>query len=249
MKIIGIILAAGEGTRIKTQKQNKTALKIKKKPLVQYGVELLQGVVSQTVIVVGAYAQSVKAVIKGQNIYYAHQKKRLGTGHATLIALKAIEEKRLLAELVLIGYGDHMMFYTPRIIRNMVEFHKKQKAVLTIITTEHNDPMRLAWGRIIRKKDNSVGAIIEQKDANKEQLKVSELNAGFYCVDYNFLREAILDLEPSSITGEYYLTDIVELANKAGKKVAAYKVPFKYVGIGVNTSEQLQQASKLKQKV
>src|SRR5579885_1090581 len=242
---IGIILAAGKGTRIKSKNENKTSLLFNGKSLIQYGLNLFQQVADKTIIVVGAFAESVKKVVPSDpNIYFAHQYHRLGTGHAVVVAIKEIEKLGFTPDRVIVGYGDHMMFYTKKIIVDLMKLHEIKHAVATLISTEHDDPDTLVWGRIIRDENGHVTAIIEQKDATAQQRKVTELNAGFYCFDYQFLKKNYKKLKKSPVTGEYYINDFIHLAAAQHLTVAALKVPFQYVGIGVNTKDELEKSQK-----
>lgn len=237
--IFGIILAAGKGTRLHSKHKNKTALELKGKSLVQYGVDLFAPVVSQTIIVVGAFADTVKAAVHGENIFFAEQKEQLGTGHATKTAVDFIEKQGQKPNAVFVGYGDHLMFYTPDILEEMLKLHHEKNAVITLATAHHDDPVSLAWGRIVRNTEGNVVAIVEQKEATQEQLAITEVNPGFYCFDFAFLSENIQKLTPAPGSGEYYLTDLIQMAVEQGMIVVAYPVPFEKVGTGINTVEQL----------
>jgi bifunctional UDP-N-acetylglucosamine pyrophosphorylase/glucosamine-1-phosphate N-acetyltransferase len=201
--------------------------------------------VDETIVVVGAYAESVQKSLAGYSVQFVKQAKRLGTGHAVKVALTAIQEKRLSPSHVFVGYGDHMMFYTPEVVKEMERQHAQKKAAVTLVTVIHDNPDYLAWGRIIRNSAGLVEAIVEQKDATPEQRKITEQNAGFYCFDYDFLRKNIKRLKKSVVSGEFYITDLIELAVKAGEPVVAYQVPFELVGTGINTPEQFTQAVEL----
>jgi bifunctional UDP-N-acetylglucosamine pyrophosphorylase/glucosamine-1-phosphate N-acetyltransferase len=107
----------------------------------------------------------------------------------------------------------------------------------------------LAWGRIVRDKDDRVLAIIEQKDATKKQRKIKELNTSLYCFKYDFLKSSLPKIEKSPFSKEYYLTDLAKIAVSNGEEVVAVKVPFKYVGIGVNTQEEFIKSKKLFKKI
>lgn len=243
--ITGIILAGGDGTRLKYENANKTTIPFNGKPLIQYGLDLYHGIADTTVIVVGAYPESVKAVVHDPSVIYAHQAERLGTGHAVQVAVAEMERQGLSPETVMVGYGDHMMFYTQDIISRMLRKHKEKQAAITLISAEYDDPDMLAWGRIIRDDTGNVKDIIEQKDATEDQRKMKELNTGFYCFEYQFLKQSLPLLEKSPHTKEIYLTDLIKIANSLNRTVVAFDVPFQYVGIGINTAEQLAQSQKL----
>ncbi len=241
--ITGIILAGGKGTRINSKTANKVTLPFLGKPMIQYGLELYSGFVDKIVVVVGAFLESVKSACKGFDVDFALQKEQLGTGHAVKVALPVLQKYP--TKYVFVGYGDHMMFYDKKVLKDLFELHKKTNSVMTLVTTEYEDPNELRWGRIIRDRKGSVIASVEHKDADEEQRKIKELNAGFYCFNFDFLKTYLPKLKPSPITGEYYLNGLIELAVKDDFKVSALKVPFEKVGIGVNTKEELEKAERL----
>ena len=237
---IGIVLAGGKGKRFKTTLFNKTSVEFGGKPLVKYGTDLFSQVADKTIVIVGLQSESVIEALKGDSkIYFALQKVRLGTGHAVKIAVEKIKEKGWKPEKVWVGYGDHMMFYTPEIIVQLsYELDEKDK-VISLLTCDYENPDSLAWGRIIRDKSGNVSGIVEQKDANQEERKIKELNAGLYCFRYNFIVEGLKRIKKSPVSGEYYLTDLIKIAKDMGYKVVPVNVSFDYIGIGINTHEEL----------
>lgn len=238
-KTIGIILAAGKGTRLQSTDRNKTSLTIAGKSLVQYGVDLYRQTVDETIVVVGAYAQSVKDSIQ-KAVHYVTQEPQLGTGHAVQLAVKYIEDQQLAPTYVFVGYGDHMMQYTVDVVQAMQQKITETDAAIVLVTTEHEDPNSLAWGRVLCDEAGKVVRIVEQKDASEAERNEHRLNAGFYCFSYAFLREAVEQFRPSPISGEYYLTDAIADAVSRGLAVYPYHVPFAQIGTGVNTPEQLE---------
>lgn len=241
MKIAGIILAGGKGTRINSHKVNKVTLPFVGKPIVCYGVELFKDLTDPTIVVIGAFSHSVKAALKDYKVTYAYQQKRLGTAHATKIGLEKINNGNF-PDIVLVGYGDHMMFYKKETINKLIKAHQEHSAALSLITVNHDNPDELAWGRVIRDKKGFIIDNIEQKDATPEQRKIEELNAGFYCFDYGFLRENISEVKKSPVTGEYYLNALIHIAIEQNKIVFGLRVPFKEVGIGINRFPELQKS-------
>jgi len=149
----GIILAAGKGTRIKAKTINKVTLPFLNKPLIIYSVELMEKVADKIFVVIGAFHQSVKKVLQNKRVFYAYQRKRLGTGHAVKVAVEKIIKEGLLPKIVLVGYGDHTMFYEKKDIERLIDLHQKEKAVMSIITTESEENQKLHWGYILRDKD------------------------------------------------------------------------------------------------
>lgn len=248
--IVGIILAAGKGTRAKVGSINKTALIFRGKPLICYGVELFIPFCQMISVVVGAYAQSVKtAVGENSKVSFVNQHPQMGTGHALKVAVEDLERRNIIPEQVLVGYGDHLMFYTAQVVEDLLKLHHTSQAVATLVSTEYHNPNLLGWGRVVRDDQGNVFRLVEHKDASENELKNNELNAGLYCFDFNFLAKNLANLGQSVVTGEYYLTDLIDLAVKSSLKVAALKVPFEYVGIGINTQEQVHKSEKLHQAV
>ncbi len=240
---VGIILAAGKGTRLKSTDRNKTSLLVAGKPLVVYGVELYKQVVDTIIVVVGAFAQSVKDSIT-DSVLYVVQDPQQGTGQALQIAVHSLKTTVPDASIVFVGHGDHMMHYTVEILGTMKELLLKKNAAIVMATTTHPDPNSLAWGRVICGEDGRVLKIVEQKDASEKERAVNRINPAMYCFSAKFLFEYIDTLVPSPVTGEYYLTDLIEIAVKHNLRVESCEVPFSSVGTGVNTPEQLEQTDK-----
>jgi len=244
--IIGIILAAGKGKRLNSQISNKTTLLFNGKPLIQYAVELYKGWVDKTIVTVGAFKETVMKVLKDYQVDFLDQGEPKGTGHAVQVVVEEIKKHGLEPTELLVGYGDHMMFYTPDVVRKIIKTHQHRKATVTLITTKHSNPDLLGWGRILRGGlSGHIKKVVEQKDATTEERKVQELNAGFYCFDYQFLLENKDKINKSSVTGEYYINEFIDLAIAQNKIVIALDVDFKYVGIGINTQKHLEDSQKL----
>lgn len=241
--IVGIILAAGKGTRIRSKDRNKVTLPFLNKPLIIYSVELMQAVCDKTVVVIGAFAQSVKAVLKKYPIIYAYQKEQLGTAHAVQVGLDKIKSFSHMPDIVLVGYGDHMMYYSLNNAAELIKYHKEKKAVMTIVTTMMEKPF--GYGRIIRNAKKNVIAIVEEKEAGDKVKKIKEINAGLYCFNYDFLKNNLKKIQQSSVSNEYYLPDLVKIAIFQNMKVAGLVIPYSNVGIGINRTEELEESQKL----
>lgn len=243
--IIGIILAAGKGTRLKSTDRNKVTLSFLNKPLIIYSVELMQKVCDTTIVVVGAFADSVKKVLKNHSVTYVFQKEQLGTGHATKVGLESCQKLSPPPDLVLVGYGDHTMFYKHEKVKELINLHKQNKAAVSLLTFKYSEPNKIKYGRIVRDKKGFVAGIVEQKDATPEQLKIDEVNPGFYCFDYAFLKENISKLVRSQVSDEYYITDMIKIAVDLGKKVVGLPIAFNEAGLGINTAEELTESEKI----
>jgi len=244
--IIGVILAAGKGTRIKAKTANKVTLPFLNKPLILYSIELMEKVADKTGVVIGAFHESVKKVLSQKKVFYAYQKKRLGTGHAVKVAVEEIIKKNLKPKIVLVCYGDHTMFYKKEDIQKLITLHQKEKAVMSIITTKSKENEKLHWGYVIRDKSNNVIDSIEYKDASEEIKKsISELNAGFYCFNFEFLKDNLKKIPKSKFSGEYYINSLIKIASDRSLKVVGLTIPFSSVGIGVNRWDELEESQRL----
>jgi len=244
--VVGIILAAGKGKRFGAVGHNKTAEEYLGKPLVAWGVDLLGRTTDKQVVVVGAFEDSVRqAVGNRDNVVFAIQRRRLGTGHALKVAVAEIKRQGWQPEAIILGYGDHLMKYKQETVEELISKRQETGAGVVLVTTEYSDPDSLRWGRIVRSENGKVEAIIEHKDATEEQRQICELNCGLYCFDYGFVENALGKLKKSPVSGEYYATDLVGLAGEAGYSVDAVKTDFSQVGFGANTQEELKKMEKL----
>lgn len=246
-----IILAAGQGKRLNCTDQNKVMLKLLGKPLIGYTLDLLKKLktcpersrgIKNIVIVVGFAKESIMNYFKNK-VLYAVQKKPQGTGDAARIGLKKMPVE---VNKVLIMYGDHSFFYTPKMVKGLIAFQQKTKFPAVLITVERKDPFN--YGRIIREGYDKLSKIVEEKNATDKQREIKEINPGFYLFDTKFLKKYLPLIKRNPISNEYYLTDIVELAVADGLKIGAYKVNDENISVGVNTKEQLEEAEKLMKK-
>lgn len=239
-----IILAGGRGTRLNSTEVNKVTLPFNGRPMIDYGVDLMNQLASQIVVVVGAFEDSVREVLKQySDVRFAKQDEQLGTGHAAQIGFKELSENP--PKQVLVGYGDHLMFYEPGRVQEMIDRHIREQAAISFVTTIHEQPDELAWGRVERDDAGDVMDIVEHKDADEKQRAITELNAGLYCFDYAFLEEFLPQIHASAVTGEYYLTDLVTIACGRQMKVLAVPFPFEEVGIGINSPTELEDSQEL----
>ena len=207
-----VILTAGESTRMKS-KVNKVLHPLAGRPMIEYVVSVGERLSPEKpVLVVGHDAEQVQALV-GDRALYVRQDEPLGTGHALQQTESLLRNK---AETVLVLYGD-----TPLIsegtLRAMVDHHWETGAAVTILTFQPSDPAR--YGRIVRGEDGSVQAIVEWKEAPPEIRAIREVNSGILCFQADFLWPSLAKVQPKH--GEYYLTDLVEMAVKEGHHVAA----------------------------
>ena len=234
-----IVLAAGKGTRMKAKHKNKVAFKLNGQPMVAHTVDhLREARVGQIVAVIGFQGESVRAALDG-GVAYVEQSEQLGTGHAIRVALPSLQKG---VDTILSVYGDDSAFYPPALYQEVVEKQQSSGADLLFLTVKKDDPTGL--GRIVRDSAGKVLRIVEEKNANDEEKKIQEINTGFYCFKRSFLEKYIVEIQKNPISGEYYLTDMVEIALRAGCKVEALCLPDSSVWHGVNNRSDFAKAQK-----
>ena len=235
-KMISLILAAGKGTRMKSER-SKVVHEVNGVPMVKMVSKLLKNVgIEKSIYILGHRKEEVLATIG--EVEYVEQAEQLGTGHAVLIAKEKIEENK---DDVLITYGDTPLL-TEETINRMKEQFYKENLDCIILSCNMKDPF--AYGRII-KKDGNVVDVVEEKEATEEQKKIKEVNTGVYIFKYKSLIDALGKINNNNIKREYYLTDAIKILSDGGYKVGSYKIDDEDEVLGVNSKAQLAQANKI----
>lgn len=236
--IFAVILAAGQGTRMKS-KLYKVLHPVCGKPMVEHVVENIQTLsVNRIVTVVGHGADKVKEQL-GAKSEYVLQEEQLGTAHAV------IQAETILGELegtTLVVCGDTPLI-RPETFKELFEHHQKQNAKATILTAVAEIPT--GYGRVLRDTNGQVSQIVEQKDASPEQQLVKEINTGTYCFDNKALFEALKLVKNENAQGEYYLPDVIEILQQQGEIVSAYTCDNFDETLGVNDRVALSQAEEI----
>ncbi|HSX09797.1 MAG TPA: sugar phosphate nucleotidyltransferase [Candidatus Saccharimonadales bacterium] len=242
-KLGAIILAAGQGKRMQVDGINKVTLHLNNKPIIAHIVHFMKGIsIDDIVVVIGHAKESVMQTLEKENVIFAEQTERLGTGHALQVGVNVLPED---VTDVFVVYGDDAVFYNKKhvpIMKQLFEEQLSSDAAFTFLTIEQDNPAGL--GRIVRDKDGQLLAIIESKDATEEQLKIKEINPGCFVFSADFLRKYLPEVTPSPVTGEYYLTSLIDLAIQSKVKVQTVRGG-KMAWRGVNTKEELQEAERL----
>lgn len=233
-----VIMAAGRGSRMNSQSTNKVALPLAGKPIINHTITNLRNAGIQNIVVVVGFAKESILQCLDEDIITAEQTEQLGTGHAVQVAMEKIPQ----AETVLVLNGDDSYVFTPEILQELHKRHIDEQASVSFLTLIMQNPSGL--GRILRNEAGEVVGIIEEKDATEEQKKISEINPACYLFSYEFLKDRLATIQKSSVTNEYYITSLIELAVQENEKIATYTVE----GLnwrGINTPEELQEAEKL----
>jgi bifunctional UDP-N-acetylglucosamine pyrophosphorylase / glucosamine-1-phosphate N-acetyltransferase len=237
MRLSAVILAAGQGTRMKSNLP-KVLHSLLGKPIAWYTLEAARQVTHSTpVMVIGHGADQVRQTL-GDQAEYVLQQPQLGTGHAVMQAEPLLAGK---TDLVLVIYAD-MPLLTAQTLGNLVEkaqSHMGPVSMLTVTTDETR-----GFGRILRDTRRQVSGIVEEAQATAEQLNIHELNPGMYCFRAAWLWEALKRIQLSP-KGEYYLTDLVGMAVAEGTVIQTLNVEDLNEVIGINTRLHLAQAEAL----
>lgn len=241
-KVKAVILAAGKGTRMKSDLP-KVLHPIYGKPLVGYVIDAAKntGIIDESIVVVGHGAEKVEAFVEGydENSKCVLQSPQRGTGDAVAKAKDLLEGFK---GTVVILYGDTPLV-TPETLNDFIKKHHESGAALTVMSAIFDDPTN--YGRIVRNEDGSLKCITEEKDTTPEEKKIKEINAGLYCLDKEVIFPLFSELNCNNAQGEYYLTDIVALTIAKGLKAEAYILQNNEEIFGINSKANLAEATKI----
>lgn len=241
-KVKAVILAAGKGTRMKSDLP-KVLHPIFTKPLLGYVLDAINstGLVEENIVVVGHGAEKVENFVNGyaENAKCVLQSPQRGTGDAVY---KANDLLKNFKGTVLVVCGD-----TPLIdadtMADFIKAHEQSGAALTVMSAIFDNPTN--YGRIVRNENGSLKCITEEKDADENVKKIKEINAGMYCLDKETVFPMFADLKCNNAQGEYYLTDIVAAVIEKGLKAEAYILKNNEEIFGINSKANLAEATKI----
>lgn len=239
-----VVLAAGAGTRMKSDRQ-KTLHEIGGRSLLSHSLHAAAGVHPEHLVAVVGHqrdqvAPAVEQIAEQMHveIRQAVQEEQNGTGHAVQVGLSAIPD---FDGTVVVTNGD-VPLLTPETLQALVEKHEQERAAVTVLSLEFDNPT--GYGRIIRGEAGDVLEIVEEKDATDEQRKVREVNSGVFAFDAAVLRNALERVTPDNAQGEFYITDVLGIARGDGLRVTAFTAPDARELAGVNDRVQLAEAGK-----
>src|SRR5512135_568986 len=235
MKITAVLLAAGQGTRMKSDLP-KVLHPLCGKPMLWHALEALKAAATEKpVVIVGYGADRVKDYI-ADSAECILQEPQLGTSHAAMQAEPLLKGK---TDYVIVTYAD-MPLLRGETFQRLVETQRLNPGPLSLLTVIADDPR--GFGRIVRRADGTVEAIVEEYVATAEQRQIKELNVGAYCFRASWLWDALQKIEKNPKKGEYYLTDIVEITARDNLPVQAVVHDDFIETIGINTRVHLSEA-------
>ncbi len=244
MILAAVLLAAGQGTRMKSDLP-KVLHPLAGKPMVLHALDSMRALnCAHTVLVVGYGAEQVRETITNDqlpitNLQFVAQPEQRGTGHAVLQARDALRGK---SDAVLVAYAD-MPLIKSETLQRLVDLHAHTRGKLTMLTVRADDSMQ--FGRIVRDANARVVGIVEEADATPAQRALRELNCGVYCFDAEWLWENLPRVQPSGAKSEIYLTDLVARSVAQGHAIEAVILDEVSQVIGINTRVHLAQAEKI----
>lgn len=244
--LAAIVLAAGEGTRMKSSRPKPLHL-LAGRAMLQYVLDSLADCEAQEVVVVVGHGaervtKKLQAAEPDLRLTFVEQHTQLGTGDAASVGLTGLPEDdgpESDDHDVLVLPGD-MPLLRPATIADLVSTHRSADAACTVLTARVPDPG--SYGRVIRGADGQVTRIVEAADASADELQIDEINTAVYCFKRSVLAPALRRLSPENAQGEYYLTDVVAVLRDAGYRVAGVEVQDAAEGEGINDRVQLSAA-------
>ncbi|MGI6103251.1 MAG: NTP transferase domain-containing protein [Patescibacteria group bacterium] len=242
MQTDAIILAAGKGTRMNHPELPKVLVEANGRPVIAYTLDALAAAgVSDPVLVVGYKEERVREALGSHR--YVRQVEQNGTGSA----VRLVEpELGAFDGGIYLAYGDCPLVTRDTFVALQELLEANPDAALVVTTGQISSPEE-RYGRIVRRPDGAIERIVEFKDATDEERAITEYNAGPYIVRSPWLWAALRRMQPSPVTGEYYLTDIVQFANEDGFRVLAHPVANQEEALGVNTPDELARVARILQ--
>ncbi|MCF7832750.1 MAG: NTP transferase domain-containing protein [Candidatus Marinimicrobia bacterium] len=231
-----VILAAGKGTRMKSDLPKVLHKVLGKTMVARVVAEAEEAGSSRTVVVIGHKKELVEQELEGKKVIFTVQAEQLGTGHAVMMAEPALKD---FSGDVLILAGD-VPLLTTKTLRKLVKTHRKQEADATVLSAIFDDPH--GYGRIIRTPEGNYSHSVEEKDADDEIRKIKEINSGIYLFKSELLFHYLRFIGTDNVQGEYYLTDVLPMMRKDNLKIALQVADDPDEIQGVNTVDQLREA-------
>jgi len=235
-KLAAVVLAAGEGKRMKGDRA-KVMYEVRGQALLGHVLDRVAALgITKTVVVVGHRREPVIALTHARGAETAVQEQQLGTGHAFRQAVPALGDFK---GTVLVLCGDTPLL-TVGTLAELLETHRRREAAATVLSADLPDPT--GYGRVVRDAEGDIEKIVEDKDATPAERSLHEINTAIYAFEYPEITQVLGEIRAENRQGEYYLTDVVALLRARGRRVAVLKTDDPREAAGINTVEQLQEA-------
>jgi bifunctional UDP-N-acetylglucosamine pyrophosphorylase/glucosamine-1-phosphate N-acetyltransferase len=236
-----LILAAGQGTRMKSSRP-KMLHEISGRWMVLYALDTVYRLKpAKTYLLLGHRAEEIRDALQNEKVRFLLQKEQKGTGHAVLCAVKAIPKKDLKGTLLVIN-GDAPLL-TAATLGKLVKRHDRSEAALSLLTCRLDHPF--GYGRLVRDPQGRPQKIVEEKNASEEQKRLNEVNAGMYCLSLPEALPMLKQLRPAEKTGELYITDLLAIALGKGLGVSTVSTASPEEIMGVNSRQDLSAVQKI----
>ena len=234
--VTAVILAAGEGKRMKSNRP-KVLHEICGRPLLGHVLAALENLCTDKIVVIGHGAAEVKAAF-GRSVRYALQEEQLGTGHAVMQAVPQLSGR---GEVIVLC-GDTPLL-SSETLAGLLKEHRQTAAAATVLTACVPNPF--GYGKIIRSVSGALEKIVEEKDASDQEKTVAEINTGTYIFAAEALLNVLKRLNNKNAQGEYYLTDCIALLIDEGLRVSSFCLEDYRHALGINDRSQLAEAASL----
>ena len=232
-KVTAVILAAGKGTRMRSAR-HKVLHEVCGITLLECVIEAVQNAeIPEIMVVVGDKKEEVKDSLKGVSVKIVEQREQLGTAHAVLSASHLLSG---LTDVVMVLNGDAPLVKT-QTLKRLIAAHREGDADLTLLTAFLDRPE--GYGRILRDAHRRIKGIIEESEASAEELQIKEINVGMYAFKVKSLLEGLSEIAPRNKKGEFYLTDIISIFYRKGKKIEGLESINTTEVLGINTQGEL----------
>lgn len=237
--IATIILAAGEGKRMKSELP-KVLHSLNGRPMIQYVIDAAEKIEPKKIIlIIGHKKELVMEATRDRKVEYVVQEKQLGTGHAVL---QTEPNLRNHDGNILVLSGDVPLLRAES-LKELINGHEKEHPLATLLTAKMDDPS--GYGRIVRNSDGLVEQIVEDKDADPETKKIQEINVGIYIFECKALFDTLPTVKNDNQQGEYYLPDVIKIYAERKEKIAAVLTADVEETHGINNIEQLVHAERI----
>lgn len=241
MGVCAVILAGGEGKRMKMNKPKPLA-QVLGEPMLKWVINSVKGAKVEKICVVKGFGKEyIDEFVATLDfpVETVFQAQRLGTGHAVMQARDFLESNK--GDVVILN-GD-APFMDVETIKSSFEYHKEQNNGATVISAKVQDPT--GYGRIVRDENGDLSAIVEQKDADQETQKINEVNSGGFWFNTEKLLSVLNEIKSDNNAKEYYLPDALKLLSQKGEKIGAYTAKSPDTVLGANDPEQLKELEEI----